>query len=183
MNHATDEDKEETLVEFALGVYRADGVGAACLHLQDVFGVDVNVVLFATHVGAVRGEVLTPSTLEAAHGRVDAWHRDVVQPLRGVRKRLKTGPDPAPDESTAKLRAKIAKVEIEAELVELARLGEPGWISEAPAAVGSAEECAAAAIRVVVEGYGDRPIAAADGDAIRTIAAAAVRRANAIPGR
>lgn len=183
MADATSEIETDTLVKFALDVYRSDGVGPACLHLQDSYAVDVNVVLFACHVGAVRSEVLTQANLDAAHQRIDAWHREVVKPLRSVRKRLKAGPYPAPSEATAAVRRKIQQVEIEAELVELAELGASGWPSPAPTATGSADARAAAAIRVVVAGYSEGPLTPTDDKAIATIASAALRRASGIRGR
>ena len=39
--------------------------------------------------------------LAAARARVDTWPREIVRPLRAVRKRLKTGPAPAPDENAS----------------------------------------------------------------------------------
>ena len=147
----------------------------ACLHLQNRHDLDVNLVLFAAFVGAERGQSLTESNLKAARARVDAWHREVVRPLRAVRKRLKTGPPPAPDGITAHLRRWIQQVEIEAELIELDELGAliSGW--EFVPAAGSAAESAAAAIEAVVQASSHTPIDDVDRQAIERIAAAAGR--------
>ena len=145
----------------------------ACLHLQNRHDLDVNLVLFAAFVGAERGHSVTASNLKAARARVDAWHREVVRPLRAVRKRLKTGPPPAPDGITAHLRRWIQQVEIEAELIELDELGAliSGW--EFVPAAGSAAESAAAAIEAVVQASCHTPIDDRDSQAIETIAGAA----------
>ena len=145
----------------------------ACLHLQNRHDLDVNLVLFAAFVGAERGQSLTASNLKAARARVDAWHREVVRPLRAVRKRLKTGPPPAPDGITAHLRRWIQQVEIEAELIELDELGAliSGW--ESVPASGSAAESAAAAIETVVQASSHTPFDDRDREAIETIAGAA----------
>lgn len=142
----------------------------ACLHLQSRHDLNVNLVLFAAFVGAERGEMLTASNLEAARALVDTWHREVVRPLRAIRKRLKTGPAPAPNEITAALRRGIQRVEIEAELIELDELGGliPGW--EAVPASGSAADRAAAAIEAVIRTRGDTPTDERDRRAVGTIA-------------
>lgn len=147
----------------------------ACLHLQDRHDLDVNLVLFAAFVGAERRERLTPSNLAAARELVDTWHREVVRPLRAVRKRLKTGPSPAPNDTTARLRREIQRVEIEAELIELDELGGqiPGW--ETVPVSGNAAECAAVAIGTVVQANSRNPIDDQDRKAIGTIAGAALR--------
>jgi hypothetical protein len=60
--------------------------------------------------------------MAAAVGTVGAWHGEVVEPLRAVRRRLKHGPAPAPDRTTDKLRARLQAIEIEAERIELETL-------------------------------------------------------------
>lgn len=134
---------------------------------------DVNLVLFAAFVGAERRQMLTAANLAAAKTRVDTWHREVVRPLRAVRKRLKTGPAPAPNDTTAQLRRRVQQVEIEAELIELDELGEsiPGW--EPVTASGSAVQSAAAAIEAVLLSTNFSPIDTQDRQAIEMIAAAA----------
>lgn len=159
--------------QFALALYRCHGVPDACLHLQSRHDVDVPAVLFAAFVGAVRRQTLTAEGVAAARGRVDAWHHEVVRPLRAVRQRLKTGPAPAPNDTTARLRSEVQHIEIEAELIELDELDAliPGL--EPTPATGTASECAAAAIEAVIAAYS--PIALDDQDrrAIDSIAQAA----------
>ena len=150
----------------------------ACLHLQNRHDLDVPVVLFAAFLGAVRRQTLTASGVEAARARVDAWHREVVRPLRAVRQRLKSGPAPAPNDITARLRSEVQRIEIEAELIELDQLDTLTPALEPTPAAGSAIECAAAAIEAVIKAYAHATLDDRDRQAIDTIAAAASQKNN-----
>ena len=161
-----------------MALYGRDGVPDACLQLQNRHDLDVPVVLFAAFVGAVRRQTLTASGVDAARARVDAWHHEVVRPLRAVRQRLKTGPPPAPSDITARLRSQVQKIEIEAELIELDQLGALIPALEHLPASGSATECASAAIEVVIKGYAHTALDDRDRRAIDTIAGAASQRVN-----
>ena len=92
-----DEDRGGALWRFALAVYRKPGVSDACLLLQDRHGCNVPLLLFAAWAGAERGVALTADEVAAAGSAVGPWHGEVVEPLRAVRRRLKHGPPPAPD--------------------------------------------------------------------------------------
>lgn len=150
----------------------------ACLHLQSRHDVDVPVLLFAAFVGAMRRLTLTASGGAAARARVDAWHREVVRPLRAVRQRLKTGPAPAPNDITAQLRSQVQKIEIQAELIELDQLDAliPGL--EPKPASGSTAECAAVAIETVIKIYTRTALDDQDRRAIDTITDAAAQQIN-----
>ncbi|WP_192499030.1 TIGR02444 family protein [Skermanella pratensis] len=110
------------LWRFALALYGRPGVSEHCLMLQDRHGCDVTVLLFAAWAGAARGIALSAQDLAAARAAVEAWHGEVVRPLRAVRRRLKQGPPPAPTGRTGELRARIQAIEIEAERIELEEL-------------------------------------------------------------
>ncbi len=160
------------LERFALDIYRADGVSSACLLLQARANLDVNLVLFAAFFGA-QGRTLTSRQLALVGERIEAWHTEVVRPLRAVRQRLKTGPAPAPDERTAALRSAAQKLEIEAELIELAELDALGDTLDTEPAVGDTATCAAAAIEIVVRAKIDREQDSDERAAIARIAGAA----------
>jgi uncharacterized protein (TIGR02444 family) len=117
-----DDDRGGALWRFALAVYQKPGVSDACLLLQDRYGCNVTLLLFAAWAGAEQGVMLTADEMAAAVGTVGAWHGEVVEPLRAVRRRLKHGPTPAPDKTTDKLRARLQAIEIEAERIELETL-------------------------------------------------------------
>lgn len=166
-----------SLSRFAVAVHDADGVSAACVWLQDAFDVDVNILLLAAYVGAVRGRVLTPEQVAEARALVDGWHTEVVRPLRDVRRRLKSGPAPAPGARTERLRGEVAKVEIDAELVELAVLDQ--WSDELDAQSGTKPSVASitAGMVAAVGSYSRDPITDDAHRALATIAAAASRQA------
>lgn len=145
----------------------------ACLHLQNRHDVDVPVVLFAAFVGAAQRQRLTKSGVDAARARVDAWHRDVVRPLRAVRQLLKSGPAPAPTGDTALLRSRIQKIEINAELIELDELDALIPELALTPAFGNAAESASAAIEAVITAYASTALDEQDLRAIGTIADAA----------
>jgi uncharacterized protein (TIGR02444 family) len=154
---------------FALTVYEAAGVPAATLLVQDRCDVDVNVLLLACYVGAVRAGSFGPDDLDAAHARVGAWQRDVVVPLRAVRSRLKAGPPPAPSKTTAELRERVKALELDAELIELDELSAFVAGRDFPEAPGDALSRAGAAMATVTGSATDDVVR----NAISVIAAAA----------
>ena len=135
-----------------LDTYGAPGVSSACVLLQDRCAVDVNLVLFAAIVGARRAYALTQDDVDDAASVVRPWQDEVVVPLRRVRRRLTGGPDPAPSVATESLRARIKEIELEAEMIELERLGAVarGLTAVEPPVDSTASERAAAAIRLIL---------------------------------
>jgi uncharacterized protein (TIGR02444 family) len=162
-------------VEFALGVYGADGVSAACLSLQGECAVDVNLVLFAAFLGARRGRAITTLDVGLAAGRVQRWNREVVAPLRDLRKRLADGPPPAPSADTDALRKQVKDAELQAETLELAELAALDGYVGTVGTEGSAAERAAAAIEVVLLATGAPAPVRREADAVGVIASAAAR--------
>ena len=104
--------------DFALIVYRRDGVAEACLALQESHGVDVNVLLFCCWLGESGRGALAPKEMADALALVDRWHRDVVRPLRAVRNRIKGGLGDIDVEYSDPLRGQIMASELDAEHVE-----------------------------------------------------------------
>jgi uncharacterized protein (TIGR02444 family) len=113
------------LWDFALKLYGAPHVGEACLVLQDESGVDVPVLLFSAWL-AKNGIVLTAEEIIRIDGLVKDWRDEVVKPLRAIRRRLKTGPLPAPTKETETLRNGVKGVELSSEKIELAILEAEG---------------------------------------------------------
>jgi uncharacterized protein (TIGR02444 family) len=101
---------------FSLDRYHRPGVPDLCLELQDSFGADVNLVLFALWMGH-DGYVLDHRGAKAAINAVSQWHLSVVKPMRRARRWLK-GRDIADTDARDTLRAAIQKWEIEAERME-----------------------------------------------------------------
>lgn len=162
--------------QFALAVYQQDGVSAAALELQGSSNVDVNVLLLAAYVGAVRGGAIGDVELEEIERRVGEWQREVVAPLRILRTRLKTGPHPAPAPATDELRDHVKALELDAEIVELGELATLAVSLHLPAGAGGPEERAAAAMWTIIgAASADRPPTADDCRAVGVIASAAAR--------
>ena len=109
---------ENPFWDFSLGVYMSEGVGAACLELQDAHELDVNVLLFCMWLGASGRGTLSAAEMETVTGAVQEWHHDVVRELRAVRVRMKGGMPPAPADLSESLRQRIQKAEIDCEHTE-----------------------------------------------------------------
>jgi uncharacterized protein (TIGR02444 family) len=117
--------------DYALGLYRREGVEAACLELQQRHGLDVNVVLFCCWL-ARSGTPVDEATLGRIAATTEAWQAEFVRPLRAVRNRLKaalTQPQPGgitarwPDLAAA-LRQRVLALEIDGERLEHLLLAE-----------------------------------------------------------
>jgi uncharacterized protein (TIGR02444 family) len=143
--------------EFSLAVYAAPGVAEECLALQDRHGLDVNIALFCCwHGWSGRGR-LTPAAIAAAEARVAAWTRDVVVPLRSVRRALKPLPAPA----AAAIRTTVKRLELDAEREEqrllVEGLADAAPTGDAPAAAANlatylaAHDAASAATRRLLQ--------------------------------
>lgn len=122
---------------WSVEVYARPCVAAACLALQDRHGIDVNLLLLGLWL-AVRGETVLPETATELASYAEAWQREVVRPLRGVRRALKHRQD-AP--VLVALRRKVAAVELEAERLEQFELERRvrGRAHQAPATPATAE--------------------------------------------
>ncbi|MGF1610740.1 MAG: TIGR02444 family protein [Kiloniellales bacterium] len=102
--------------DYSLALYAKPDVAEACLGLQDRHGLDVNLLLFCCWAGS-RGHRLTPGELERLIAAVTDWHRQVVVPLRGLRRWLK-GRAATAQGAAGALRARIKAQELEAERIE-----------------------------------------------------------------
>ena len=173
--------------DFSLATYGRDGVADACIALQEAHGADVNVLLFCAWTGR-NGARLDRAQIEAACGAVRGWHEEVVRPLRSVRRRLKSALDGSPpSELQAALRARIQKIEIDAEHIEQLRLaaladapgfggfGDFGASGAAPLDSAAARANMEAYLSVLGSGAGAETDAAETEAALAAIAAAACR--------
>ncbi|MBV8835128.1 MAG: TIGR02444 family protein [Alphaproteobacteria bacterium] len=138
-------DLDNALWRFVLPFYGSAGVSPACLVLQDQIGVDVNILLVAAYAAAARGIVLDRDDLAAADALVSGWRREVVEPLRRVRNRMKSGPAPAPSPATEPLRNKIKAAELDGEQIALAVLF--AWLERRPARATQEKNAAEAVAR------------------------------------
>ena len=109
---------ENPFWDYAIEVYRREGVGEACLVLQERHGIDVNVLLFCCWLGASGRGDLADGRMARLVKTGARWNDDVVRRLRAVRTALKGGLDTAPRDLSDALRARIAATEIDSEHIE-----------------------------------------------------------------
>jgi uncharacterized protein (TIGR02444 family) len=117
--------------DYALELYRRDGVEAACLELQERHSLDVNVVLLCCWL-ARRGIAADEAALGQIAGAAEVWQEEFVRPLRAVRSRLKatlTKLQPGSiaarwPELAAALRQRALALEIDGERLEQLLLAE-----------------------------------------------------------
>jgi uncharacterized protein (TIGR02444 family) len=168
---------------FSLKVYGAPGVADECLALQERFGLDVNLLLFAAYMGAAEGGTLDRGDIAAAAGAVEAWHNETVRALRGVRRALKPPSLDARNPLRAQaglLRTQVKAAELAAEQIEQAML----WQRRAQLAErgrGDPRAALAANIDAVLTHYGAAG-GTADSSAALQLQAAALAYAGAKGG-
>jgi uncharacterized protein (TIGR02444 family) len=116
---------------FSLKFYSQPGIGEICLDLQDRFGVDVNIVLYGLWQ-AHRGRRLSEDDIREVIEFAASWQKNVVEPLRNVRRFLKIPPPGWPSQEVALLRQQVKAEELQAEHLQqnameaaLMSLGEP----------------------------------------------------------
>jgi uncharacterized protein (TIGR02444 family) len=125
MQHAT------SFWTFSLKFYSQPAVGDACLDLQDRFGADVNIVLYGLWQ-AHRGRRLSESDIRKVIELVGVWQKNVVWPLRMVRRFLKAPLQGWPSQGIDLLHQHVKAEELQAEHLQqsametaFTNLGEP----------------------------------------------------------
>ena len=78
---------------FSLAFYERPGVPDALIVLQDRDGFDVNLVLFALWLGISGREPLDSDALAAAERAAGTLRREMIEPLRNLRRKLRHHPD------------------------------------------------------------------------------------------
>lgn len=101
----------------ALDAYARPGVEAACLALQDDYGLDVIAILTLGWVAA-RRIGLSDAGLDAVVAAARPWQDGVVKPLRELRRRLKSEDDPG----MVRVYDSLKQSELEAERSEMEAL-------------------------------------------------------------
>jgi len=108
---------QSDLWTWSLERYARDGVESGALKLQDEFGLNVNLLLWACWC-AGRYQPLPDLIIRKAIDLTSGWSREVTAPLRTARRFLKTPPPQVDIEMSESLRTRIKAVEINAEQVE-----------------------------------------------------------------
>ncbi len=109
--------RAEGFWDFSLRSYRQAGVAELCLALQDQHGLDVNLLLVCCWAGA-NGVRLSPDQVNDLVSAGEPWQRQVVIPLRAVRRALKR----CPSASAIALRQAVKANELEAERLQQATM-------------------------------------------------------------
>ncbi len=99
---------DNPLWQYSLSRYSLPGVEALCLVAQDDYGIDVNLLLLAAWLGE-QGLVLTAADVADIDAAVEPWRREVVLPLRALRRQWRGLP------AVAGLRDDIKALELRAE--------------------------------------------------------------------
>jgi uncharacterized protein (TIGR02444 family) len=125
------EDASSGLLSFSLTFYERPQMATALIALQDEAGLKVNLVLFAIWLGlSARGRI-DQHRIDEAERAVRSIEVEVIEPLRVLRRRLKT----VVAADIRSLRERIQAVEIDAEKAAQTRLAAlAGPASDASAA-------------------------------------------------
>ena len=110
--------------DFTLDFYGGDGVSETLVRLQDECGLDVNLLLLAIWRG-LQGRILVDAG--AAEASIRTWRRDVTEPLRDLRRRLKQPdwcglPETLQPVAAGDFREKLKAVELDSERLTQAAL-------------------------------------------------------------
>jgi uncharacterized protein (TIGR02444 family) len=166
MGEVVTDESESVAAEswaFALRLYAEPGVQEACLHLQECAGVDVMLLLVAVFAASRAHIHLHSEDVRMMDDASRPWREQVVRPLRALRRRLVTGPAPAPSAASEKLRSQIKGSELAAERLENDLLA--AWLeSKTPGEVRlSRTEVSDVVQTVVRHALGDEPALRTDG--------------------
>jgi len=111
-------DDAERLWRFAEDIYARPGVEAACLKLQARYGLSISLLLAAVWSGLQGRGRLGVSSAEGAIRRGQEWDREVIDPLRALRRHLKLHPPRDLADDNHELRKQLIAAELRAEAIE-----------------------------------------------------------------
>jgi uncharacterized protein (TIGR02444 family) len=114
----TKQDAVASFWRFSLMLYSRPGVADALIRLQDERGHNANLILFGLWLGLCKGARLDDAGLTRAKAAIADFDRDIVSPLRRLRRQLKD----SPDADIRDLRRRVLALEIDAERRAQARL-------------------------------------------------------------
>lgn len=106
---------------FSLSVYGTKPVQDVCLDAQERFGADVNLMLLCCWLG-FSGVKLDSKGLKRLDQLVDGWRREVIDPVRTLRRRLVDSIGPMGPHATKPLRDDVKALELQAEQIQQAVL-------------------------------------------------------------
>ena len=115
-------DAAGALWDFAVRLYAEPGVGDACLALQDRFGVDVPLLLWAAWLG----DGADAAALRAGDRAVGPWRARAVRPLRALRRHLRHTVAGLDGDAQQAWRGSVKRLEIDAERLAFGILADIG---------------------------------------------------------
>ena len=169
MTDADPSSRDSAFWRFSLRFYALPDVAPACLALQDEANVDVNLMLFLLFL-AENGRAITRDDVARLDASIAPWRAQVVEPLRAIRRRLKSGIGDVPTTTSESLRTMVKKIELEAERLEQERLentasslGKPASRNEAASANLGAYEAylgrlPGAPKALILKAFSDQPV-------------------------
>jgi uncharacterized protein (TIGR02444 family) len=109
---------EEAFWQFSLAFYERPGVAEALTALQDREGIDVNLALFAVWIGLSGRDMFSGDLLAIAESKAAALRKEIVIPLRELRRRLRHHSDA----DVQRLREGVKALELSGEKLVQRRL-------------------------------------------------------------
>ena len=103
--------------QFSLQFYSRAEIPSVCITLQDDYGIDINLLFFILFL-AKNQRLLTTEDIRRIDSSICSWRQKVVQPLRAIRRELKSGVTPVDKESAEVLRSAIKRDELQAERLQ-----------------------------------------------------------------
>lgn len=127
-------DDASDLWKFAVALYGDDDVKAACLRIQARYGLSISLLLGAIWIGVNGYGRLGATEWETTARRAMEWHRDVIEPIRALRRQLRLQPPAGVEVQTHELRHQLVEAELGAERIEMRLLLQdlPGELPAAP---------------------------------------------------
>ena len=110
--------------DFSLDVHPKKGVHEACLVLQKLYALDINLLFFCCWVGATGGGCLSKEQMAFAIQTVEGWQEEIVRPIWKARWKLKPFYRDFSPEKTEPLRRALIAAEIDAEHIEQLHLAD-----------------------------------------------------------
>ena len=107
--------------EFSLAFYAREPVGAACLSLQDRRGADVNILLLCCWLATLK-LTLNEAGIKSAIEAVADWRRDVLMPLRAVRRQVVNAPMEIDKAERRAIKDGLLAAELDSERAAQARI-------------------------------------------------------------
>src|SRR5258706_5038122 len=107
--------------EFSLAFYAREAVGVACLSLQDRRGADVNILLLCCWLATLQLTV-NEAGLKSAIEAVADWRRDVLGPLRAVRRQVVSAPMEIEKSERRAIKDGLLAAELDSERAAQARI-------------------------------------------------------------